>query len=107
MREQVIILFFIIAALFFTLFLYFWKAKKEIEYKRDERWQLIQLKANRTANLSHYLLILFVAVANTVLMYSDVQITLTLNRLFTYIIIFFGLRNAIEMFALKYYDKQL
>ncbi|WP_279233071.1 hypothetical protein [Clostridium niameyense] len=42
MNEQTIILFFLIVGTGITLFLYVWKAKKDIDYKKDERWQLIQ-----------------------------------------------------------------
>jgi len=107
MNEQTIILFFLIVGTGITLFLYLWKAKKEIEYKKDERWQLIQNKANNAANYLNYFLIIFLAVGDTVLLFSDIQITLTLNRVFTYGILFIGLRNAIEMFALRYFDKRL
>ena len=58
MNEQIIILFFLIAGISITLFLYLWKAKKEVEYKKDERWQFIQNKANHTANYSNYILII-------------------------------------------------
>lgn len=35
MNEQAIILFFLIIGVVVTLFLYIWKAKKEIQYKKD------------------------------------------------------------------------
>lgn len=107
MSEQTIILFFIILATGFTLFLYLWKAKKQIEYKGDERWQTIQNKANQTANCLNYALILLVAIGETVLLFYDSPITLTLSRVFIYIMLFVGLRNAIEFFALAYFDKQI
>ena len=39
MNEQITILFFLIVGMGITLFLYLWKAKKEVDYKKDERWQ--------------------------------------------------------------------
>ena len=51
--------------------------------------------------------IVFLAVIQTILLFSDIQITLTLNRVLIYAMIFCGLRNAIELFALKYFDKQI
>jgi len=107
MNEQTIILSFLIVAIGFTLFLYIWKVKKEMEYKKDERWQLIQLKAIKIANCLNYILILFVAIADTVLLFSDIRITLTLDRFFLYIVLFVGLHNMIESFALRYFDKRL
>jgi len=107
MNEQIIILLFLILGTGITIFLYVWKAKKEIDYKKDERWQLIQNKANNTANYSNYILIVFLAIGDTILVFSDIHITLTLNRVFTYGLCFIGLRNAIELFALRYFDNQL
>lgn len=107
MNEQTIILFFLIAGIGITLFLYMWKAKKEIDYKKDERWQLIQNKANNAANYLNHILIVFLAVGEGISIFSDVQITFTLNRVLTYGVLFIGLRNAIELVALKYFDKQL
>lgn len=107
MNEQAVILFFLIAGTFFTIFLYVWKAKKEIEYKRDERWQFIQNKANNTANYLNYLLLLSIAILDVVLLTNDTQITLTLNRVITCVILFISLRNTIELIALKYFDKRM
>ncbi|WP_055667173.1 hypothetical protein [Desnuesiella massiliensis] len=107
MNEQTIILFFLIVGTSITLFLYLWKAKKHIDYKKDERWQFIQNKANNAANYLNYILIVFLAVGELVLLFSDIQITLTLNRVLIYGVLFIGLRNAIELFALRYFDKRM
>lgn len=107
MNDQIIILFFLIIGAGATLFLYIWKAKKHMEYRGDERWETVQNKANRTANCSNYILVLLVAVLDIVVMYSDIEVTLTLNRVMTYVILFVGFRNILELFALRYYDRQL
>ncbi|MBU3208942.1 hypothetical protein KPL28_04710 [Clostridium algidicarnis] len=107
MNEQTIILFFVILGTGITLFLYLWKAKKNVDYKKDERWQLIQNKANNAANYLNYIFIVFLAVGETVLLFSDIQITLTLNRVLIYGALFIGLRNAIELFTLRYFDKRM
>lgn len=107
MNEQITILLFLIAGTVITLFLYIWKAKKEIDYKKDERWQLIQLKANNMANYSNYLLIILLVIVDGLSQISYVQKTLTLNRVLIYGILFIALRNAIELFALRYFDKQM
>jgi len=107
MNEQTIILFFLIVATGITLFLYLWKAKKVVEYKNDERWQLLQNKANNAANYSNSILIVLLAIGTTLSLFSDIQITFTFNRVLIYGIFFIGLRNVIELFALRYFDKQL
>lgn len=107
MNEQTVILCFLIAGTVITLFLYFWKAKKEMIYKKDERWQLIQNKANHAANSVNYILIILLGAGNAAVLYFDPQITFTLNRVLIFGILFISLRNAIELSALKYFDKLL
>lgn len=107
MMEQIIILLFMILSIGITIFLYVWKAKKEIDYKKDERWQLIQNKANNTANYLNYILIVLLAIGEMILIFSDINITLTLNRVLIYGLCFVGLRNVIELFALRYFDNQI
>lgn len=51
MSEQIIVLTFLIIAVGATIWLYILKAMKKVKYKGDERWQLIQLKANNIANV--------------------------------------------------------
>lgn len=107
MNEQMILLFFLIAGTGVTIFLYLWKAKKEIEYKKDERWQVIQNKANHTANGVNYILIVLLGVGEVISLYWDDQIVFTLNRVLTFGILFVALRNGIELAALKYFDQRL
>lgn len=107
MTEQTVILFFLVAATASTLFLYLWKAKKEIEYKKDERWLLIQNRANHTANFTNYILIVLLAAGSTIPLFYDSQIMFTLQRVMIYGTLYIGTRNAIELFALKYFDKRL
>ena len=63
MNEQIIILIFLVLALGATLWLYILKAKKQVEYKGDERWLTIQLKANQFANIANWTLIILLAIA--------------------------------------------
>lgn len=107
MNEQTILLFFIILSIVITIFLSVWKSKKEIDYKKDERWQLIKNKANEAANQSHYIVIVLLGIVQFISINFDINISITLNRLMTYAIYFIGLRNAIELFALKYFDEQI
>lgn len=80
MNEQIIILIFLVLALGATLWLYILKAKKQVEYKGDERWLTIQLKANQSANIANWTLIILLAIATSVPLFIDIQIMFTLDR---------------------------
>lgn len=107
MTEQTIILIFLILALGATLWLYFLKAKKQVLYRGDERWQMIQLKANQTANISNYILLILVFIGTIIPMVSDIEIVFTLQRVTLFVEFFIGIRNVIELVAIKYFDKQI
>ena len=68
MNEQIIILLFLIFSLGITLSLYILKAKKQINYKGDERWEMIQLKSYKIANISTWLLVIMILL----LMFFDI-----------------------------------
>ena len=107
MNEQIIFLLFLIPGAVITIFLPF-GSQKEIAYKKDERWQLVQTKTNNILNILNYiLLVLFLVIGQIITINFDIEITFTLNRLCTYATCFLGLRNAIELFALKYYDNRI
>ncbi|MGX4599478.1 hypothetical protein [Faecalimicrobium sp. JNUCC 81] len=107
MNEQPILLFFIILSIGIMIYLDVWKSKKAKVYKNDERWQLIKNKANDVANQSHYVVILLLAILQTISINHDLNITITLNRLMTYGMYFIGLRKLLELLALKYFDNQI
>ncbi len=107
MNEQIIILFFLIVFLGSTLFLYIWKAKKEIEYKKDERWQMIQIKANKVASYSNNILVIILAVVAMASVHYGIQITFALNRVLMFGIFFIGFYNVIELCALLFLDKRM
>lgn len=104
MNEQTILLIFLIMSLGITLWLYILKAKKQVNYKDDERWKLIQLKANNTANTANWILILLLAILP---LFVDDQITFTLRRVITFGLIYFGIRNLLELIATIYFDKKI
>ena len=104
MREQTILLIFLVMALGATLWLYILKAKKQVTYKGDERWSLIQLKANNTANAANWLLILLLV---AVPVFVDEQITFTIGRVTIFGLIYFGFRNLVELAATIYFDERL
>lgn len=104
MNEQIIILIFLVLALGATLWLYILKAKKQVEYKGDERWLTIQLKANRSANIANWTLIILLAIATSVPLFIDIQIMFTLDRVILFGELFIGLRNLLELIAIMYFD---
>ena len=107
MNEQIIILIFLVLALGATLWLYILKAKKQVEYKGDERWLTIQLKANQFANIANWTLIILLAIATSVPLFIDIQIMFTLDQVILFGELFIGLRNLLELIAIMYFDKQL
>lgn len=104
MNEQTIILIFLVMALGITLWLYILKAIKQVNYKGDERWKLIQLKANNSANVANGILILLLAILP---IFVDEQVTFTLQQVTTFGLIYLGIRNFIELAVTIYLDKQL
>ena len=104
MNEQIIILTFLIIAVGATLLLYISKAVKQVKYKGDERWQLIQLKANTVANIVNGGLIILLAILP---LFINSQTTFTFQRVSSFGLIYLGVRNLIELFAIVYFDKQL
>ena len=104
MNEQIIILTFLIIAVGATLLLYISKAAKQVKYKGDERWQLIQLKANTVANIVNGGLIILLAILP---LFINSQITFTFQRVSSFGLIYLGVRNLIELFAIVYFDKRL
>lgn len=107
MTNQIIILFFLIFCTITTIILYAMKSNRNVYYKNDERWVFILNKASNIANYLNSIAMVFLAIGETILLFSDLQINITLNRVIIYAIIFFGLRNSIELFALKYFDTKL
>lgn len=107
MNEQIIILFCLIIVTGITLFICIWKAKKEINYRGDERWQLIQNKSNKVANYLIDIFVVFLLVGSVASLFFHTKITFTLDSLLTYGTLFIGLRNAMELFALIYFDKRM
>lgn len=103
MSDQLILLFCLIIAIVATISLYLFKAKWQIQYKGDERWQLIQLKANSTANVSHYILVVLLII---LLFFIDGKTVLTFQRLTSLVMIYIGCRNLIELIAIVFFDKK-
>lgn len=104
MTEQKILLFLVIVALAATLGLYFLKASKQVKYKGDERWNLIQLKATNAADLMNWGLIVILFIMQITVNPSD---TIPLQRMVTCGLLYIGARNLIELCSVLYYDGKL
>ncbi len=104
MDEQKVLLILMILAVAVTLGLYFFKAFKQVRYKGDERWRLIQLKANNAANLANWVLIVILFVMQITVDLTD---TVPLQRMVTCGLLYIGARNLIELCATFIYDKTL
>lgn len=107
MNDQIFILIILVLTVIATMWLYLLKARKQIIYKGDERWQTIQLKANQIANIANWILIVFVFIGTIYPFFYDKEITFTLTRVTMFGMYFIGMRNLIELVALKYLDRRL
>ncbi|AIQ15926.1 hypothetical protein H70357_03860 [Paenibacillus sp. FSL H7-0357] len=90
-----------------TIALPCFQAVKVKEYRNDERWQLVQNKANHVA--MHYYSALGFAICIGIIITTifDIQFSIGLDRVLQYSLIAIFLRNAIELFSLRHFDKVL
>lgn len=107
MNDQIFILIMLVLTVITTMWLYLLKAKKQVIYKGDERWQMIQLRATQFANIANWILIVFIFVGTIYPFFSSKEITFTLTRVTILGMYFIGIRNLIELVAIKYLDKRL
>ena len=107
MNDQIFILILLVLTVIVTMWLYWLKAKKQIIYKGDERWQMIQLKANQIAKIADWILIVFIFGGTIYPFFYNKEITFTLTRVTIFGMYFIGIRNLIELVAIKYLDKRL
>lgn len=105
MNEQIIITILTAIAIVSTLWLYIWSAIKQVQNVNDERWILVLLKAKSFAEISDWLLILIVAILISIPTIQEVLFPL--KRILLVGILFFGLRNLIELIGLIYYNHKL
>ena len=104
MHEQTLLLILLLCALAATLGLYILKAVKQMQYKGDERWQTIRLRAGTLADATNWALLFLLLAASLLL---DGQTTLTLNRVGALYLIYFGFRNLVELCGLLVLDRRL
>jgi predicted histidine transporter YuiF (NhaC family) len=85
----------------------FYKANKITKYKNDERWQLIQNKANKATVWYHSLLIVVLAITMTLDVFYLYDINFNLSQITQYAFIVLLLQYTIELIYLVYLDKKL
>lgn len=84
------------------------KDKKQMEYKNDERWKLILMKANKILMLYFYTIFLILTFGYIYFaVFSTSSPTVALRTVFAFAFYLFILRNVIEYIALRYYDNAL
>ena len=103
MNEQKVLLILMILAVAVTLGLYIFKAVKQVKYKGDERWSMIQLKANNAANLINWVLLVALFVMQVSV---DTAAIVTVSRVVTLGLLYIGARNLVELCATFVYDKR-
>ena len=103
-NDQLFILLMMAFALISTILLYCYEAKKNVEYKNDERWQLVLLKAKKIA---HHMNILLLIVAVYTCYMIDKNISISLTRLSCLCLIYLGINNFLELMGVFYYNKRL
>lgn len=105
--DQAIILVYLIIALVFVFLSSGFKDKKEKEYKNDERWQLVKQKASKITLKYFDLLLVLICLGAFYYDLWDSQSIITLKRVFQYGFYIIMLRNPIEYFAFRYYDRTI
>ena len=103
MNEQKVLLILMILAVAVTLGLYIFKAVKQVKYKGDERWSMIQLKANNAANLINWVLLVALFVVQVSV---DTAEIVTVSRVVTLGLLYIGARNLVELCATLVYDRR-
>ena len=84
-----------------------YKRKKECEYKKDERWSLVQDKADKIISKYYEWLIAIVAIGTVALVFVDLEVYLSLDRVFSILFIMLTSRYIVELFALRFYDSKI
>ncbi|ASA25819.1 DUF2178 domain-containing protein [Paenibacillus donghaensis] len=90
-----------------TIALPCFQAVKVKEYRNDERWQLVQNKANHVAMYYYSALGFTICIGFSITVIFDIQFSIGLDRVLQYSLCAILLRNGIELFALRHFDRAL
>ncbi|MFF2911966.1 DUF2178 domain-containing protein [Paenibacillus sp. NPDC057934] len=107
MNNQFLLLAVLIILGICTFSLLSFKAVKATKYKNDERWQLVQNKANKIVLIYSYTIGIALCVGIVITTFLDSQFTMSLNNVLKYSLVAILLRYTIELFALRHFDKVL
>jgi steroid 5-alpha reductase family enzyme len=105
MMDQAFLLIILIIVGAATLYLYVYKAKKQVEYKNDERWQSIQNKTHQISSRYNDFLMLLLATVMIISLFVDITLSLDRALLFAFLAISF--RNVVDLVTLKFFDTRL
>lgn len=106
MRQGIILL---LTLLMLIAFLYglSYRRQKQQQYKNDERWYLIQLKAGQIAYQYFQGLIILLVLGITYLLFQSDTVTIPLEKALTTGCNLIIIGQLIEVLALKFYDKRM
>ncbi|MFP4978651.1 hypothetical protein ACE6ED_24815 [Paenibacillus sp. CN-4] len=85
----------------------FYKARKTIKNKNDERWQSIQSKANKATVWYHSLLIVVLGLMIFLDVFYRFQTSYSLSQILNVAFVVLTLQFTIELIFLIYLDKKL
>ncbi|RUT45535.1 hypothetical protein EJP82_14685 [Paenibacillus anaericanus] len=85
----------------------FYKASKSLKYKNDERWQLIQNKANQAIYWYQGLITIVFSIILAVDLFNPFQISLSVSNAILSAFMLLFLQHGIELISLIYFDKKL
>jgi hypothetical protein len=85
----------------------FYQLNKSIKYKNDERWQLIQIKANKVIYWYQGLIITVLAIILVVDLFNPFQVSLSVSNVVLGVFMLVFLQYTVELISLMYFDKSL
>lgn len=102
---QLLISISLIILMFYNLF---YRTKKAIEYKNDERWKTIELQASKFSNNYYQFLIIFIAIWMTLLLFIESwNFTLSIDQALRWLFYLILIGQLVEMFLLKYLNQKM
>ena len=83
------------------------KKQKKVEYKNDERWQVIRLKANQMILRYFYILGIVICISLATVLVLNLKTEISLTTVVQ--VLFYGylFQNPIEYYSLKYFDQEI
>ncbi|AIQ52937.1 hypothetical protein [Paenibacillus sp. FSL R7-0331] len=89
------------------LYLNIYKAKKQIDYRNDERWQAIQIKTNAIGSRYNDFLVLGIAVGLVVSLFVEYKINISFDEILIYSFLALSFQKVVEMIAISIYNSKM